>query len=128
MVAVAIIAILTAIIAPRVIGRLDDAQVTKAKADIGALSTALNLYRLDNFVYPSSDQGLNALVARPAGDPPAPNWRSGGYLGGALPKDPWGRDYLYLSPGRNGPFDVYTLGADGKAGGDGADADLGNWQ
>jgi general secretion pathway protein G len=127
MVAVAIIAILAAIVAPRVIGRLDDAAQTKARADIRAISTALAMYRLDNFAYPSTEQGLQALVARPAGEPAAPNWRAGGYLQGGLPKDPWGRDYLYISPGRHGDFDVYTLGADGRPGGDGANADIGNW-
>lgn len=127
MVAVAIIAILAAIVAPRVIGRLDDAAQTKARADIRAISTALSMYRLDNHAYPSTEQGLMALVARPGGEPPAPNWRPGGYLQGGLPKDPWGRDYLYLAPGRNGDFDVYTLGADGRPGGEGANADLGNW-
>jgi general secretion pathway protein G len=127
MVAVAIIAILAAIVAPRVIGRLDDAAQTKARADIRAISTALAMYRLDNFAYPSTEQGLQALVARPAGEPAAPNWRAGGYLQGGLPKDPWGRDYLYISPGRHGDFDVYTLGADGRPGGEGANADIGNW-
>lgn len=127
MVAVAIIAILAAIVAPRVIGRLDDAAQTKARADIRAISTALSMYRLDNFAYPSTEQGLQALVARPGGEPPAPNWRAGGYLQGGLPKDPWGRDYLYLAPGRNGDFDVYTLGADGRPGGEAANADIGNW-
>jgi general secretion pathway protein G len=127
MVAVAIIAILAAIVAPRVIGRLDDAAQTKARADIRAISTALSMYRLDNFAYPSTEQGLQALVARPGGEPPAPNWRAGGYLQGGLPKDPWGRDYLYLAPGRNGDFDVYTLGADGRPGGEGSNADIGNW-
>jgi len=127
MVAVAIIAILAAIVAPRVIGRLDDAAQTKARADIRAISTALAMYRLDNFAYPSTEQGLQALVARPAGEPAAPNWRAGGYLQGGLPKDPWGRDYLYISPGRHGDFDVYTLGADGRPGGDGVNADIGNW-
>lgn len=127
MVAVAIIAILAAIVAPRVIGRLDDAAQTKARADIRAISTALSMYRLDNFAYPTTEQGLQALVARPGGEPPAPNWRAGGYLQGGLPKDPWGRDYLYLAPGRNGDFDVYTLGADGRPGGEGANADIGNW-
>jgi general secretion pathway protein G len=127
MVAVAIIAILAAIVAPRVIGRLDDAAQTKAKADIRALSTALSMYKVDNFVFPGTDQGLAALIAQPGGEPPAPNWRAGGYLQGGMPKDPWGREYLYLSPGRHGEFDIYTLGADGRPGGDQANADAGSW-
>lgn len=127
-VAVAILAILAAIVAPRVLGRLDDAAVTKARTEISALAAALNLYKLDNFTYPSSDQGLQALVARPGGQPEARNWRAGGYLDAAsVPKDPWGNDYLYLSPGQHGEFDVYSYGRDGRPGGEGPDADLGNW-
>lgn len=127
-VAVAILAILASIVVPRVLGRLEDANLAKARTEIAVLSSALNLYKLDNFVYPSSDQGLQALVAQPGGSPEARNWRAGGYLeGGRLPKDPWGRDYQYLSPGQHGEFDVYSLGRDGRPGGDGVDADLGNW-
>lgn len=125
-VAVAIMAILAALIVPRVIGRLDDAAVAKAKSDVQALTTALNLYKLDNFNYPSTDQGLEALTSKPGGQPDAPNWKAGGYIE-HLPKDPWGRDYQYLSPGQHGEVDVYSLGRDGKSGGEGADADFGNW-
>jgi general secretion pathway protein G len=127
-VAVAILAILAAIVAPRVLGRLDDAAVAKARTEVSALSSALNLYKLDNFAYPSSDQGLQALVARPGGQPEARNWRNGGYLEStAVPKDPWGNEYLYLSPGQHGEFDVYSYGRDGRPGGEGPDADIGNW-
>jgi general secretion pathway protein G len=88
--------------------------------------TALNLYRLDNFVYPSTEQGLQALVQKPAGSPEARNWKAGGYLD-RLPKDPWGREYAYLSPGQRGEIDVYSLGLDGQPGGEGENADVGNW-
>lgn len=125
-VAIAIIAILAAIIVPQVVGKVDDARVARAKADVSALVTALNLYKLDNFTYPSTDQGLDALIAKPAGQPDAPNWKQGGYVE-RLPKDPWGRDYQYLSPGQRGEIDVYSLGADGQLGGEGYAADVGNW-
>lgn len=127
-VAVAILAILATIVVPRVIGRMDDAQIAKAKTEISVLASALNMYKLDNFNYPGTDQGLAALIARPAGQPEARNWRSGGYLErGSVPKDPWGRDYQFLAPGQHGEFDVYSLGRDGKTGGEGIDADIGNW-
>lgn len=127
-VAVAILAILASIVVPRVLGRVDDANIAKARTEISVLSSALNLYKLDNFAFPSSDQGLQALVAQPGGAPEARNWRAGGYLqGGSVPKDPWGRDYQYLSPGQRGEFDVYSLGRDGRPGGEGVDADIGNW-
>jgi general secretion pathway protein G len=127
-VAVAILAILATIVLPRVLGRVDDAAVAKAKTEVSVLASAINLYKLDNFNYPGSDQGLQALVSKPAGQPEARNWRNGGYVEGAsVPKDPWGRDYQYLSPGQHGEFDVYSLGRDGKAGGEGVDADIGNW-
>ena len=125
MVVVIIIGILAAIVAPNVIGRVDDAQVTKAKAEIANIENALKFYRLDNFTYPSSEQGLEALVTKPA-DPNIRNWKQGGYLP-SLPSDPWGNPYLYLNPGNNGEIDVYTLGRDGRPGGEGIDADIGNW-
>ena len=125
MVVVVILGILAALVAPNVIRRIDDARVTKAKQDIRAYETALNLYRMDNFRFPTSDQGLQALVTRPA-DPNLKNWKEGGYIDG-LKKDPWGNDYVYLSPGTHGEYDLYTLGADGQPGGEGPDADIGNW-
>jgi general secretion pathway protein G len=126
LVVVVILAILAAIVVPRVIGRTDDAMLAKARADVQGFTTALNLYKLDNFTYPSTDQGLDALMQKPSGSPQAANWRNGGYMD-RLSKDPWGRDYQYVSPGSRGEFDVYSLGKDGQIGGDGIDADIGNW-
>ncbi len=126
MVVVAILGILAALVVPRIMDRPDEARTVKARNDIRVLVNQLNLYRLDNFVYPSTDQGLEALVSRPGGQPEAPNWRQGGYLD-QLPRDPWGRPYLYLHPGQRGEFDVYTLGANGQSGGEGINAVIGNW-
>ena len=126
MVVVVILGILAAIIVPRVMDRPDTARIVKARQDIRALESALNLYKLDNFHYPSTDQGLEALVEKPVGSPEARNWKSGGYLD-RLPKDPWGGDYQYLNPGVHGEIDIYSLGADSRPGGEGIDADIGNW-
>ena len=126
MVVVVILGILAAIIVPRVLDRPDTARLVKAKQDLRTLESALNLYRLDNYSYPSTEQGLDALLNEPAGEPEARNWQAGGYID-RLPIDPWQRPYLYLSPGEQGDFDVYTLGADGVPGGEGIHADLGNW-
>ncbi len=125
MVVVIIIGILAAIVAPNVIGRVDDAQITKAKAEIANIENALKFYRLDNFAYPTTEQGLQALVAKPA-DPSIKNWKLGGYMD-RIPNDPWGNTYQYLNPGNRGEIDVYTLGRDGRPGGEGVDADIGNW-
>ena len=125
MVVVVILGILAALVAPNVIRRIDDARVAKAKQDIRAYETALNLYRMDNFRYPTTEQGLEALVTRPV-DPNIRNWKDGGYIDG-IKKDPWGNDYAYLAPGSRGDYDLYTLGADGQPGGEGQDADIGNW-
>ena len=125
MVVVVILGILAALVAPNVIRRIDDARVTKARQDIRAYETALNLYRMDNFRYPTTEQGLEALVKRPV-DPNIRNWKEGGYIDG-LKKDPWGNEYNYLAPGTHGDYDLYTLGADGQPGGEGQDADIGNW-
>jgi general secretion pathway protein G len=127
LVVVVILAILAAVVVPRVMEHPGEARVARAKADIQAIVTSLNTYKLDNFSYPATEQGLEALVSKPSGAPEAPNWRKGGYLDG-VPKDPWGRAYLYLQPGAHGDMDVYTLGADGKTGGEGEAADLGNWK
>ena len=124
-VVVAIIAILAAYIAPKVAGRVDDARISKAKSDIRVLESSLELYKLDNFVYPSSSQGLDSLVNRPSGEG-TKNWREGGYIK-KLNKDPWGNQYQYTYPGSNGEFDVYSLGADAAAGGADEAADIGNW-
>ena len=126
LVVVVIIGILVAVVAPNFMGEPDKARVARAKQDVVAIVTALNMYRLDNFSYPTTDQGLQALVTAPAGTPPAPNWRQGGYLP-RLPKDPWGNEYRYLSPGQRGEIDVYSLGADGQPGGEGIQSDIGNW-
>jgi general secretion pathway protein G len=126
MVVVVILGILAALVAPNVIRRIDDARVTKAKQDIRAYETALNLYRMDNFRYPTTDQGLEALVKQPT-DPNIRNWKQGGYIDG-MKKDPWGNDYAYIAPGTHGgEYDLYTLGADNQPGGEGPDADIGNW-
>ena len=124
-VVVAIIAILAAYIAPKVAGRVDDARISKAKSDIRVLESSLEMYKLDNFSYPSSEQGLEALINKPSGEN-SKNWREGGYIK-KLNKDPWGNEYQYRIPGDNGEFDVYSLGADASPGGDGEAADIGNW-
>ena len=126
MVVVIILGILAAIVVPKIMDRPDAARVTKARQDIRAIESALNLYRLDNYTYPTTDQGLEALVERPAGSGAPKNWKSGGYLD-RLPRDPWENDYQYLSPGTRGELDIYSLGADGSPGGDGVSADIGNW-
>lgn len=126
MVVVIIIGILAAIVAPNVMGRVDQAQITRVHSDLNTIENALNLYRLDNFTYPTSEQGLEALVTKPA-DPNIRNWKPGGYLG-REPKDPWGNPYLYLYPGNHGEVDIYSLGRDGRPGGEGLDADIGNWE
>jgi len=127
MVVVVILGILAALVAPNVIRRIDDAQIAKATQDIRAYETALNLYRMDNFKYPTTDQGLQALVQQP-NDSSVKNWKAGGYIDG-LRKDPWGNDYLYVNPGTHGKeYDLYTLGADGQDGGEGTNADIGNWE
>lgn len=125
MVVIIIIGILAAVIAPTVIGKVDTAQITKVSADIQSMETALKLYRLDNFAYPTTEQGLQALVTDPH-DPTVKNWSAGGYID-KMQKDPWGNAYQYLNPGSHGEIDIYTLGRDGRPGGEGLDADLGNW-
>jgi general secretion pathway protein G len=125
MVVVIIIGLLAAAIVPEVIGKVDEARVAKAKEDIQALETALTEYRLDNSVYPSTDDGLDALTKQP-NDPSVTHWH-GPYIQ-QISKDPWGRPYQYAYPGTHGqPYDLYTLGADGQPGGDGVNADIGNW-
>lgn len=127
MVVVVILGILAALIVPKIMNRPDDARVIAARQDISALMQALKLYRLDNQIYPSTDQGLQALVTRPATAPLPPNWKTGGYLE-RLPKDPWGSDYQYLNPGVHGEIDIFSLGADKAPGGEGNNADIGSWQ
>jgi general secretion pathway protein G len=126
MVVIVILGVLAALVVPSVLSRTDDARIVAAKSDLGAIRQALKLYRLDNQRYPTTEQGLNALVAKPAEPPVPPNWKPGGYLE-KLPQDPWGRPYRYLNPGLKSDVDVFTYGADGEAGGTGADADIGSW-
>lgn len=126
MVVVVILSILAAVVVPRIMDNPDKARVAKVKQDIRALESALNLYRLDNFVYPSTEQGLESLVELPTVEPEPRNWKAGGYID-RLPKDPWGGDYLYLSPGESGEIDIYSLGTDGQPDGEGLAADIGNW-
>lgn len=126
MVVVVILGILAAVIVPKIMDRPDQARITKAQQDIRTLKNALNLYKLDNYNYPSTDQGLDALVKQPAGTPEAKNWKAGGYIE-RLPKDPWKNDYQLLNPGVHGEIDIYSFGADGQPGGDGLNADIGNW-
>jgi general secretion pathway protein G len=127
LVVITILGILAALIVPRIMDRPDQARATAARADVNAIMSGLKLYKLDNGVYPSNDQGLQALVKRPdRGDIPR-NWKPGGYLE-KLPQDPWGMDYQYLNPGIRGEVDVFSLGADRKPGGEGYDADIGSWQ
>jgi general secretion pathway protein G len=123
MVVVIIIGVLVALIAPNMIGQTDKARVTAAAADIHSISSALQMYKLDNFVYPTTDQGLQALVTKPGGSPEPKNWNKDGYLP-KKPVDPWGNDYIYISPGAHGPFDLSSHGPDGKEGGD---DDIVNW-
>ena len=126
MIVVVILGILASIVVPNIMESPDEARKVKAKQDIRTLEGALNLYKLDNFNYPSTDQGLDALVQKPSGLPEAKNWKKNGYIK-KLPKDPWGNDYLYLSPGTQGTIDIFTYGADGRKGGDDTAADIGNW-
>jgi general secretion pathway protein G len=127
MVVVVILGILAALVVPNILGNVDTARLTAAKQDLKAIESALDMYRLDNFTYPSTQQGLDALVTQPA-DPNIRNWRAGGYLK-RLPKDPWGNPYQYLNPGTHGTeVDIWSMGADGQTGGDGITADIGNWE
>ena len=125
MVVIVIIGVLAALIAPKVLENVDKAKITAAQADISSLMNALKMYKLDNGRYPSGDQGLQALVARPTTGTIPGNWRS--YLD-KLPDDPWHHPYQYANPGVHGDIDVFSFGADGQAGGEGNDADIGSWQ
>ncbi len=127
MIVVVILGILASIVVPNIMGSPDEARIVKVKQDLRVLEGALNLYKLDNFTYPSTDQGLEALVKKPVGQPEAKNWKKNGYIK-KLPKDPWGNDYLYLSPGSHGEFDLFSYGSDGRKGGTGSAADIGNWE
>jgi len=126
MVVIFIIGLLVAIVAPNVLSNQDDAMQQKARADIATIEQALDMYRLDNYRYPTTEQGLSALTSPPTMEPLADNYRADGYVR-RLPEDPWGNPYQYRSPGENGSIDIYSLGADAKLGGEGLDADIGNW-
>jgi general secretion pathway protein G len=126
MVVVVIMGIMAALIVPKVMGRSDDARVIAAKQDVATLMQALKLYKLDNQVYPTTEQSLLALIAKPTSGPAADGWKTGGYLD-KLPKDPWGNPYQFLSPGIKGDIDVFSLGADRLPGGVGIKADIGSW-
>ncbi len=126
MVVVVILGILAALLVPKVMSRPDEARIIAAKQDIASIAQALKLYRLDNLRYPTTEQGLGALVKKPSLPPEPPNWKGNGYLE-RLPKDPWGTPYQYLQPGLRGEFDLSSLGADGTPGGEGNDADIGSW-
>ncbi len=125
MVVLVIIGLLAALIVPNVLDRADDARVTAARTDISNVMQSLKLYKLDNQRFPTAEQGLQALVAKPTASPVPANWRA--YMD-KLPNDPWGQPYKFLNPGLKGEVDVFSLGADGKEGGEGKDADLGSWQ
>lgn len=128
MVVVVIISVLIGLVAPNILGRVDEARVTAAQADIGTIEQALEMYKLDNFRYPTTDQGLQALIEKPTSSPEPKKWRPDGYIKKSLPTDPWGNQYQYLSPGVAGSFDLYSFGADGQEGGEAYDSDIGNWQ
>ncbi|WP_215818108.1 type II secretion system major pseudopilin GspG [Zooshikella harenae] len=127
MVVVVILGILGALVVPKIMSRPDQAKVTVARSDIASIKTALEMYKLDNHNYPSTDQGLEALVSKPSGQPEARNWNPDGYLE-KIPVDPWGRPYQFQAPGNHGKFDLYSLGADGKKGGEGFDTDITSWE
>ena len=126
MVVVIIIGLLAAVVVPHFLSKVDDARVTKAKQDVQAMQTALTMFKLDNYVYPTTDMGLKALAQKPDATT-VKNWRPGGYLQ-HVNKDPWGNEYQYHLPGTHGgEYDLFSFGADGKPGGEGYDADVGNW-
>lgn len=127
LVVVTIIAILGALIVPKIMGRPDEARIIAAKQDLGVIVQALKMYKLDNMRYPTTEQGLQALVKKPAAAPVPSNWKGNGYLE-VLKKDPWGNPYQYLQPGLHGEVDVMSFGSDGAAGGEGNDADIGSWE
>ncbi|MEQ6885065.1 type II secretion system major pseudopilin GspG [Salicola sp. Rm-C-2C1-2] len=126
MVVMVILGLLVALVAPNIMGRGDEARVTAAEAQLRNISSALDLYRLDNSHYPSTEQGLDALVEKPGGSPEPSNWNPDGYMS-AIPKDPWGNDYQYVQPGSEGPYDLYSYGADGREGGEGVNGDISVW-
>jgi len=127
LIVVVILSILAVAVVPQFLDAPDKARQARALADVKNIETALSMYKLDNFQYPSTSQGLQALVQKPSGNPEAKNWKPGGYLK-QLPNDPWGNPYQYLNPGSHSDIDIYSLGADGQPGGDEQNKDIGNWQ
>lgn len=127
LVVMAILALIFGMVAPQLFGKKDDADRNKTKLDIAALDNALQIYRLDNYNYPSTEQTLQALVSKPNGYPEPKNYSSGGYIQ-KLPKDPWGNDYVFQSPGEHGEYDIISYGADGRPGGEGNNADINSWE
>jgi len=128
MVVIVILAMLAALVGPKLMGRTDDAKIQTTRTQIGNLETALKFYKLDNGAYPSTEQGLNALVAKPTVGVIPKNYKEGGYLEKKqVPKDGWGNDYLYVSPGEHGDYDLFSYGADGAKGGEGKNSDLTSW-
>ncbi len=128
MVVIVILALLAALVGPKLMGRADDAKITDARVQIKNIETALKLYKLDNGNYPSTEQGLVSLVAKPTVGVIPKNYKEGGYLESRkVPKDPWGADYLYISPGEHGDYDLFSYGADSVKGGDGKNADITSW-
>jgi len=129
MIVIVILGILAGLIVPRIMGRPEEAKQLKAKIQIEGLETALKLYKLDNGMYPDTEQGLQALVEQPSGSAPAKKWRKGGYLEkGRVPRDPWENDFIYLSPGVHGDFDIISYGADGVPGGEDKNSDINSWE
>jgi general secretion pathway protein G len=127
-VVVFILSILTAIVAPKIVGRTDDARITEGKVQIKNFETALKLFKMDNGFYPDTQQGLDALVEKPSSGRIPPKYREGGYLEQKkIPMDPWGNPYVYVSPGLHGDYDIFSYGADGTEGGEGKDADIKSW-
>ncbi len=126
LIVVVILSILAITVVPQFLDQPAKARIARAQSDVQQLKTALSMYKLDNFTYPSTAQGLNALVSKPSGQPLAKNWKTGGYMERMI-KDPWGNDYQYLNPGNHGAIDIYSMGRDGQPGGEGDDADIGNW-
>jgi len=129
MIVIIILGLLAALVAPRLMGTEEQAKQTKAKVDISSFETALKLYKLDSGMYPSTEQGLEALTEAPSSGKLPKNWRTGGYIEkGKIPKDPWGNSFVYLSPGMHSDFDIISYGADGTPGGEGFDVDINNWE
>lgn len=130
MVVLVILGLLASLLGPQILGRVDDARITKAKNDIGAIETALKMYKLDTGIYPTTEQGLNALIEMPETDPVPTGWKTGGYIEATSIKDPWNNDYIYRSPtdDEERDYEIISLGADGKEGGEDENADIKNYE